>query len=269
MAWDQSLDRLGEGALFPSEFQISGEVHRLFWPILGRVSINRNGRVFIDAAPDAPEGIIAHAILGPVMAHWIMMNDAIALHANCVDIDGKLVAIIGASGAGKSSLSATLVAGGARPHSDDIVSVDPKTAHVPFGTARLKLNPDVLGVLPLNPISVSPVYDGIDKLSVEMPLPVDLSERPLTAVYRLVDAPVGTEPQFERVTGFKMAFTLFSEIFRVNTAALAFGADQLLGRCASLVGRIELFELRRHKDLSRIENLASAVTSHVRSLSRD
>lgn len=260
VAWEEPFHTSEEQAVF------SQDEHKLFWPILGKVSITRAGQVYIDAATHAPDGIIPHAILGPIIAHWIMMNDGIALHANCVDIGGKLIAIVGESGAGKSSLCAALVAGGALPHSDDIVSVDPHNARVPFGTARLKLNSDVFALLNLNALSVGPVYSGIDKLSVEMPLPPDLSARPLSAVYRLLDAAADAEPEFVPVNGFLAAFTLFSEIFRVNTAAQAFGAEALLGRCAALVGRVKVFELRRHRDLSRIQNLAAAVMSHSRSV---
>ena len=113
--WKDALELDREGAEF------SLESHQLYWPILGGTRIDRDGCVSIEVAPRAPDGIVPHAILGPILAHWILMQDLLALHANCVDIDGSLIAIVGTSGAGKSSLSAALVALGATPHGDDIV----------------------------------------------------------------------------------------------------------------------------------------------------
>lgn len=243
-------------------FEVNEDRHNLYWPILGSASVALDGQVRFEPVLAAPQGILPHAVLGPVSAHWIYLQGKIALHANCVAIDGQLAAIVGSSGAGKSSLAAALLAEGADPHGDDVISVEPSSARVPFGASRIKLNPDVLSVLSLRPLSVGDLYAGIDKRSVEFACPADRSTRPLRVVYRLRDAEHGTAPHFNEVTGFPLALALLSEVYRPHIATQAFGLQEMLHRCATLVGKVRMYDLVRPRDLSSISDLAQVVIAH-------
>lgn len=247
-------------------FEVEHGQHRFFWPILGSASLDEAGTVLLDPRAEAPRGILPHAILGPLCAHWIYVQKRIALHANCVAVDDRLLALVGSSGAGKSSLAAALVSRGALPHGDDVISLEPRSGLVPFGTSRIKLNPDILEQLVLKPVSVSELYDGLDKQSVQFAIPANTSERKLEVVYRLNDAPSGTSPTFQEVTGFPLALGLLAEIYRPHVAAHAFGLEEILRRCSSLVNRVRMFDLSRSRELHRLSDLAGEVIAHFQSL---
>ncbi len=247
-------------------FEVEEGHHRFYWPILGSASMDETGRVVLDPKVDAPRGILPHAILGPLCAHWIYVQKRIALHANCVAVDERLLALVGSSGAGKSSLAAALVSRGALPHGDDVISLEPRSGLVPFGTSRIKLNPDIMEQLALQPVGVSELYEGLDKQSVQFAFPANTSERKLEVIYRLQDAPVGSAPSFQEVTGFPLALGLLAEIYRPHVAAHAFGLEEMLRRCSSLVNRVKMFDLFRPRELPRLGDLAGEVIAHFQNL---
>lgn len=248
------------------QYYQEGGTSYFFWSIFGKASVDSRGVVVLEPRSDAPSGIVAHALLGPICAHWILMNGRIPLHANCVSIDGELVAIVGPSGAGKSSLAAALVAAGADPHADDVTSIQPRTAQVPFGAARIKLNPDVTRTLALPALGDSVVYEGLDKRSVHFAFPRAVSSRPLRAIYRLCD----TDGSLEviEVAKFPMAAAIVTEFYRPHVAESSIGLQGMLDRAASLVGQVRFFELHRRKELSRLPRLADDLIHHFQSLPR-
>ncbi len=67
--------------------------------------------------------------------------ERLTLHASAVGIDDRIVAFVGESGVGKSTLAWALVKAGADPVSDDLLPIrfDATTAHVPtpFGPASI------------------------------------------------------------------------------------------------------------------------------------
>ncbi|HSJ27072.1 MAG TPA: hypothetical protein VLB67_02610, partial [Acidimicrobiia bacterium] len=67
--------------------------------------------------------------------------ERLTLHASAVGIDGRIVAFVGESGVGKSTLAWALVKAGADPVSDDLLPIrfDAATAHVPtpFGASPI------------------------------------------------------------------------------------------------------------------------------------
>lgn len=65
----------------------------------------------------------AHFLLEPVLAFLLRQRGVLVLHASAVDVGGRGVVVCGPAGAGKSSVAAALVAGGAALLSDDVVGL--------------------------------------------------------------------------------------------------------------------------------------------------
>lgn len=240
--------------------------HLLYWPIFGSVQLRPSGAVSVAPKAHAPKGIVPHAISGPIAAHWILMEGGLVLHANCVSVDGRALAIVGPSGAGKSSLAAALIARGASPHCDDVTSIDPTTGLVPFGAARVKLNPDVIAALTLSPLTITNIYEGLDKQSVEFEFPEELGPKPLKAIYRLRDGESGGQVECQELLGFPMAMAVLGEVYRPHIAVEAFGLESVLRRSSKLVGKARFFEFTRSRDLTHLDAIACKMLEHFRAL---
>jgi hypothetical protein len=57
-----------------------------------------------------------------------LLNDRLQVHASCIDLDGKGVLIVGAHGAGKTTLALTAISCGFRALGDDIAVVSGTSA---------------------------------------------------------------------------------------------------------------------------------------------
>jgi len=84
-------------------------------------------------------------LAGPILAFVMRLRGAACLHASAVELDGRAIAIAGAAGAGKSTLAAALVGGGATLLAEDVVALadDVKQAGV---SSRLVCVPSYAGI---------------------------------------------------------------------------------------------------------------------------
>jgi hypothetical protein len=80
--------------------------------------------VVVHPDPGVPEGLVAALAAGALPALVLGLAGHLVLHASAVESDGAAVAFVGPTGAGKSTLTASLCAHGARLISDDVLRVD-------------------------------------------------------------------------------------------------------------------------------------------------
>lgn len=102
----------------------------------------------IDVLPGAGwTGGLPHAFYGTVVAHLLAWRGLIPMHGCAVAVDGRAALIVGDAGAGKSSLTAGLIAAGAALVSDDLsaLAVDPTGGGATLlpGRTTIRLDPMV------------------------------------------------------------------------------------------------------------------------------
>jgi hypothetical protein len=101
----------------------------------------RGRRLKLQWSDPAQVDDIASFLPGPALALALCMRGAFLLHAGAVEIGGRAVLIMGASGAGKSTTLAALLHRGYPVVSDDVAVVtdDPEAPAVHAGPRRLRL----------------------------------------------------------------------------------------------------------------------------------
>jgi len=107
-----------------SWFRVSGREMTLVWKDFARVRIVAGEEILVDPLPEVEEELLRLILLGPVFSVLLAQRGLFPLHASCVDIGGRAVAIAGASGSGKSVLAAALLARGHRVLADDMVAIE-------------------------------------------------------------------------------------------------------------------------------------------------
>jgi hypothetical protein len=107
-----------------------------------RISSDRRS-VLVDVAPDFDREFVPIVLTGNVLASILGLQGECVLHASALRADGWTLAIVGASGMGKSTLAAVFCAAGAQLVSDDLLRIDSNGGrpHCYSGTTQIRLRP--------------------------------------------------------------------------------------------------------------------------------
>jgi hypothetical protein len=100
--------------------------------------------ILVDLAPGVERGFVPILLTGNVLASLLALQGECVLHASGVRADAWTLAILGASGVGKSTLAALFCAGGAALVSDDLLRITsnggPPSCYT--GTTQIRLRPN-------------------------------------------------------------------------------------------------------------------------------
>jgi hypothetical protein len=89
--------------------------------------VDRAGtRVWARWPATVPDADIRLCVLGPIIGFVLHLRGTPCLHASAVAVDGRAVAFLGHSGAGKSTTAAAFVRRGFRALTDDVLALDEK-----------------------------------------------------------------------------------------------------------------------------------------------
>ncbi len=86
-------------------------------------AVYRSGKMMIQNNSDREILFLLQFVLGYGISVFAHLKGLVALHCGAVSINGKAVAITGASGAGKSTITTELLVDGAKMLSDDVIAV--------------------------------------------------------------------------------------------------------------------------------------------------
>jgi hypothetical protein len=176
---------LAEHALSDEEWscfvrRAGGEYLLRYAPVCDIVVDAALRRAVVHPMADAPLERLSVFASGALPAFVLLMRGEPVLHASAVDVGGSVVAFVGQSGMGKSTMATLACAQGARLVTDDVLRVDvgpPPRCHLGGGELRLRRARALLDDLGLT--ESRPTGDGRDAV----PLPVsDKTLTPLAAI---------------------------------------------------------------------------------------
>jgi hypothetical protein len=228
------------------------------WDGLGEFHVSANGRNIVCRRIEgaSPESFQVY-LLGQAISFALVKGGFEPLHATCVVIDGKAVALLGDSGYGKSSLAACFLEAGHRLLTDDLLVVREVAGGFQAfpGPPRIKLFSDMARKFLGESVSGVPMNSGAQKLV--MPLAserVHFDAAPLEAIYTIAPPHEVAQDQAIRIEGVpsRAAFVLLmNNVFNyviIDTRRLhtQFGA---LARLAATTPMRKIFYPRRAEAL--------------------
>jgi hypothetical protein len=112
---------------------------------VGAFRIRRGEEIVVSLARGADLALARLYLVGKAMGTLLYQRRFLVLHASAVDVDGLAVAFVGVSGAGKSSIAASLHSCGYRLVADDVSAVDlrPATPLLIPGFPQVKVHASV------------------------------------------------------------------------------------------------------------------------------
>lgn len=213
-------------------------------------------------------GALAHMqeveffLLGMVAGVVLHQRGDLALHASCVRIGDRAVAITGVSGRGKSTLAGMLAEQGYQPLTDDVCRVqfaDGVALAIP-GSAKLRLWPDAAERMGHDAETLAVGRPGHPKrLLVPSHLPTDPTS--LAAIVRLdLDRRLAA-PTLDRLRGPETIQGADEIVYRVRMARRMGGRVTVFQELARLAGTVPIYRLTRTGDATDLPELARLVVA--------
>lgn len=192
--------------------------------------------VTIAPAPEATVADIRLFLLGTVFAALCYRRGLVPLHASCVRVGDRAVALAGASGIGKSTLAAALLRRGHAVLTDDVTVVDTTRPGGPLVLPtfpRLRLWRDAMARLDF-PTEGAERSRAAEKF--HQPLRGDFCARPLplAAVFHLEPAVGGDSRAPRRLTGAEGLARLGRDLYRARLPRHLGVAERTVATAAAL-----------------------------------
>ncbi|MBW4431545.1 MAG: hypothetical protein KME28_07400 [Pelatocladus maniniholoensis HA4357-MV3] len=235
-------------------------------PGIGKFFFRAGQEVIIEPEPGVDEYKLRVSIPGSVMAVLLQQRGLLVLHASSVAINNKVVAFMGASGWGKSTLAKAFHAQGYDIVTDDVMAIqtDAGSPIVFPAFPQVKLLPDAAASLGYSRESLPALFPNASKLSYKFTKGFQSTPLPLQRIY-VLDKGTGHEiislsPQ-----------EAFAELLR-HTRATSLLTNQDFAKshfdkCTTLVREVSFCRFLRKPSLIDLPQLVNLVEDDVAQLS--
>jgi hypothetical protein len=239
--------------------QVHGDALLLTVPEVSRYRIEAGRNIIVDAEPGVPERNVRLYLLGSAFGALLHQRGLLPLHANAVEIDGRAVAFMGASGEGKSTLAAWFHDHGYRVIADDVCVVNFKQPGRPCaapGLPRLRLWREALERMGRDASEYDRSYVETSNVFDKFDVPLGVSSAadaivPLGGIYLLER---GSAFSVAPINGVEAAEAIFANTYR-GSYVFAAGAHHDHWRSSiELVRNVEIYRARRRWGLTNLDD---------------
>ncbi|MCB0210824.1 MAG: serine kinase [Anaerolineae bacterium] len=219
--------------------------------------------IVIEANPSADAALIRLCLLGATMAALLRLRGQMVLHASGVVIDGGVVAFLGESGWGKSTLAEAFYAQGYTFVADDIIaiSVSEQALTVTPGYPQTKLWPDAVDSMG-HLAALPELYHNAHKRAHRLTTGFLQAPLPLKRLYILGT----TDAASVRVVSLSPT-QAFLEIVRCSRAMLIQNKPDMdrlhFYQCLNIVNRIPIALLERERSLLKLSELIHVIEHDI------
>ncbi len=237
---------------------------------VGIVHVERGRTVSVDPAPDASPARLQFIILGTALGMLLYQRGSLVLHACAVTIGNRVIAFLGGTGAGKSTLGAAFHAHGHGVVADDVVAIpDPSDPLVPPGPLLLKLDGARMHaetgsegeencIVPGS--SLQPVTGSVESKRFYRVERSSDRPHPLTHVFVLDRAET---PAIEPIAGRERLLALVRHSYARRRLAVTGGLSTNLAQCGTLAESVSVTRLFVPESYAALSDVVQRVEAAV------
>ncbi|TYS60089.1 aldolase [Sutcliffiella horikoshii] len=186
-------------------------------------------------------------LLGTCMGAILMQRRILPLHGSAIAINGKAYAIVGDSGAGKSTTASALLRHGYQLISDDVIPVSFNEQNIPMVTPaypQQKLWQESIDEFGMESSNFRPIIDRETKFAIPVDSQFCDKQLPLAGVFELMKTE-DEKLQFSSVTGLERFHLLFQHTYRNFFIPRAGLMDWHFQTSAKMVNKMSFYRIQR------------------------
>ena len=238
-------------------------------PDTARYRIAGGSEITVEPRDGVPDRNVRLYLLGSAFGALLHQRGLFPLHANAVEIEGRAVAFMGSSGAGKSSLAAWLHDRGFRLISDDVCVVEVRDgrAFAAPGLPRLRLWQDALEASGRDATAFDRSYAGADDWNKFDVLTDRVVERgratPLAALF---DLQTGSALKIEQLAPLAATDAVFANTYRGAFVEAVGRQGSHWQTAIDLIRSLPVYAVERRWDPAKFDEDCDRLLAKVRRL---
>ncbi len=232
------------------------------------VDIVPNKTIIVRPQPGLSQVTIDHFLSDQVWPRLLAHEGSFIIHAGAVRVNGGAILLMGESGRGKSTLTASFDQVGCALMGDDAIvisSVDGEPRVRPVYPS-LRLFPDSIEALMPGAITAGPVahYSSKERIDVAGDQDRAAAAVPVRAIFSIGDATAG-EIGIHPLPRSQACMTLITNSFALDPSDLDLARGRL-NRASALVRQVPMFEITYPRDYARLPDVRQAILEQVAAL---
>jgi hypothetical protein len=234
----------------------------LFWEEVGAFQVRDGREIIIDPTYASDHDGIRLLLLGSVFGVLLHQRQTLLLHASAVAIDGRVVAFMGHSGWGKSTMAAAFHAAGHEVLTDDItaIAIEGSQVCVIPGFPQIKLHPDSAEATGHAVTSLPRLHGKVEKRALRFIDRFSRQPLPLSCIYVLAE---GLQPEIEEVRRQDALVELVRHSYAAGILKSTGAASANMLQCADVARTVPLRRLRKGHSLEMLPELVRIVTQDI------
>lgn len=256
---------------FPSRVVRDGHAYILVFDEVAtfRVCFKTKTITIVDKAPDSTPACLSHMIYDHLAPRILAHSGHLVVHGSAVAIGGELAGFVGDTGAGKSTLSASLHCTGHRLLGDDavIVTLQQGRFHGEPVYPSLRLYPETIAALLGADTDVSQMAYYSDKQRVNLEALVQSQSTaepqppvPFKTLFFLTGESGATRPKARAMTPSEACIGLINQSFLLDPEDAQIAALRL-GEISRMAEQVAAFELNYPHDFDQLEQVHALILS--------
>ncbi|WP_416149849.1 HPr kinase/phosphorylase [Salipaludibacillus sp. HK11] len=205
-------------------------------------------------------------LLGSCMGAILMQRKILPLHGSAIAIDGKAYAIVGDSGAGKSTTASAFLKRGYELISDDVIPVTLTSDNVPMvipAYPQQKLWQESIDRFGMESSQLHPIVDRETKFAIPVQSQFTNETLPLAGIFELVKTE-GEEVELQPIINLQRFHTLFYHTYRNFFLKPAGLMEWHFNTCAAMVNKVDIFQIQRPDSRFTANELADLILSTIK-----
>lgn len=238
----------------------------LQWSEVGTFQAKNGDTLIVDpSSEDIEPKLLSSYILSEALGLILYQRGYFLLHASAVKIGDYAVVIVGAPGAGKSTMAAAFAKYGYPVLADDMVAInniqDIPTVYPAF--PQIKIWPATIKGLNFNISNLSPLFPGSQKRVIRQTEEFTTEPCPLAGIFAL---DIGENIKITQMLGTE-AFVTLTKFFPCPAQLLRNESlEKHFSQCIQLLENVPTFKLERPQNFSMINQVITTIEDQVNSL---